>query len=120
MHPTYRTKCAYVEPKGERVYPKQPLLPPNTPCTPPKQLRNAPHIPQKALTLSRKADECKPLAAVAAAAPKSVAPKLTRFLNGMSGAGAGMSGTGAGITAGVAAATAARVEAGAGDGAGAG
>jgi hypothetical protein len=62
-------------------------------------------------------DACKPLAAGAAggaggaAAPKSVAPGLTRFLNSMSGTG--MSGTGAGITA----AIAAGAEAGDGDGA---
>jgi hypothetical protein len=31
------------------------------PYTPPKQLLNAPPLPQKALTLSRNVDECKPL-----------------------------------------------------------
>jgi len=37
------------------------MLPPNTPYTPPTQPLNAPPIPQEALTLSRKVDECRPL-----------------------------------------------------------
>ena len=44
------------------IHPKHPLLPPNTPYTPPKHSLNAPSISQKALTLSRKVNECKPLA----------------------------------------------------------
>jgi hypothetical protein len=38
-----------------------PMLAPATPYEPPKQPLNAPTVPQKALTLSRKANECKPL-----------------------------------------------------------
>ena len=37
------------------------MLAPATPYEPPKQPLNAPTVPQKALTLSRKANECKPL-----------------------------------------------------------
>ena len=36
-------------------------MPPNTSYKPPKQPLNAPPIAQKALTLSRKVDKCKPL-----------------------------------------------------------
>jgi len=36
-------------------------MPPGTSYTPPKCPLNAPPIPHKALTLSRKVDECKPL-----------------------------------------------------------
>jgi len=39
------------------------MLTPDTRETPPKQPLNAPPIPHKALTLSRKVDECKPLTA---------------------------------------------------------
>jgi len=41
--------------------PDHPLIPPNTSWTPPRQPLNAPPMPQQALTLSRKVDECKPL-----------------------------------------------------------
>jgi len=44
-----------------KTYPEHPLIPPRTPYTPPKQPLNVPPIPQKALTLRRKVDECKPL-----------------------------------------------------------
>jgi hypothetical protein len=40
---------------------KHPLSTPDTPCIPAEQPLHAPPIPQKALTLSRKVDECKPL-----------------------------------------------------------
>ena len=46
-----------------KMHPIHPLIPPNTPYTPPTQPLNAPPVPQEALTLSRKVDECKPLPA---------------------------------------------------------
>jgi hypothetical protein len=52
---------AQPEPSLTQIHPKHPLLSPNTSCTPPKQPLNAHPIPQKALTSSRKGDECKPL-----------------------------------------------------------
>ena len=43
------------------MHPRLSLNTPDIPQTPPEQPLNAPPIPQKALTLSRKVDECKPL-----------------------------------------------------------
>jgi len=42
-------------------YPRHSLIPPGPPCSHPRQPLNAPPIPHKALMLSRKVDECKPL-----------------------------------------------------------
>jgi len=44
-----------------KIYPRHPLIHLDTPKTPPKQHINALPVPQKALYLSRKVDECKPL-----------------------------------------------------------
>ena len=44
-----------------KIHSKHPLIPRNAPYAPPKRPLNAPPIPQKALTLNRKVDECKPL-----------------------------------------------------------
>jgi len=44
------------------LHTKRPYTPPNTPLTRATQPLRAPPIPQKALKLSRKVDECKPLA----------------------------------------------------------
>jgi len=49
---------------SHKIHPSNPLITPNTPDTSqtsPKQPRNAPPVPHKALTLSRKVDECKTL-----------------------------------------------------------
>jgi len=46
---------------SDKVHPRQPLIPPDTPYTPPRQPLNVPRIPQIALKLSRKVNECKPL-----------------------------------------------------------
>jgi len=43
------------------IHPKHTLIPPNTSYTPPNHPLNAPPIPQKALELSRKVNECRPL-----------------------------------------------------------
>jgi hypothetical protein len=45
----------------QQTHPKHSVIPPDTALTSPKQSLNAPPIPQRALTLSRKVDECKPL-----------------------------------------------------------
>ena len=44
-----------------KIHPRHPLIPPDTPYTPPRQPLTVPPIPQKALKLSRKVAECKPL-----------------------------------------------------------
>jgi hypothetical protein len=44
-----------------RVHPQQPLIIHHAPHTPHKQPLNVPHIPQKALTMTRKVYERKPL-----------------------------------------------------------
>ena len=53
--------CHQTHPEYPLVTPSYPLLPPDTSYTPPKQPLDSPPIPQKAITLSRKVDECKPL-----------------------------------------------------------
>jgi hypothetical protein len=62
------TLVHYSAPSGPYLRRKTPFTPPNTPRhllntrkVAPKQSLNAPPIPQKALTLSPKVDECKPL-----------------------------------------------------------
>jgi hypothetical protein len=44
-----------------KIHPRHPLMSPDTPYTPLRQPLNVPPIPQKALELSRKVNECKPL-----------------------------------------------------------
>jgi hypothetical protein len=44
-----------------KIHPEPPLKVPDTSQTSPRQPLSAPPIPQRALTLSRKVDECKPL-----------------------------------------------------------
>jgi len=44
-----------------KIHPRHPLMTSDTHSTPPQQLPNASPAPQKALKLSRKVDECKPL-----------------------------------------------------------
>ena len=48
---------------SHNIHPEQPTMPPNTALRPPQQPLHAPPIQQKALALSRKVDECKPLLA---------------------------------------------------------
>ena len=64
--PLFSSSCAVSDTKCtlhiSQDTPQYPLTPPNTSQTPSKQPLNAPPIPQKALSLSRKVDECKPLA----------------------------------------------------------
>ena len=59
--------------------PNNPRHLPNTRKQTPKQSLNAPPIPQKALTLSRKVDECKPLPSwltgPATAPPRTMSPR---------------------------------------------
>ena len=45
---------------SRKIHPRHPLIP-QTPLNLPKQPMNASTIPQKALTMCRKVDECKPL-----------------------------------------------------------
>jgi len=45
----------------QKLHPRHPLISPDTPYTPPRQPQILPPVPQQALKLSRKVDECKPL-----------------------------------------------------------
>jgi len=53
---------------------KDPLIPPRTSSTPPQLSLKAPPIPQKALTLSRNMDACRPLQAGADQRERSAGP----------------------------------------------
>jgi hypothetical protein len=64
--------------------------PPKTFQTPPKHPLNAPPIPQKALKLSRKVDECKPLVAGMAAALKNNYAPAPQVDGGGTGRGRGL------------------------------
>jgi len=50
------------------------VIAPDTAYKPSKQPLNAPPIPQKALTLSRKVDECKPLPVFSSSRTASILP----------------------------------------------
>jgi len=61
---------------SHKAHHEQPLIPSGTCYTAPKRPLNAPPVPLKALTLSRKVDESKPLAADAPHVPAARRPGL--------------------------------------------
>ena len=61
--PRFSSTSAVSNTRKHPTHPEHPLTPPNTPLTRATQPLRASPIPYKALKLSRKADECKPLPA---------------------------------------------------------
>jgi hypothetical protein len=89
---TFWLNLSHSDTKHTLSTPKTPPTSPHTPKTTHEQPLNAPHIPQKALKLSRKVDECKPLLV----GGHQLMPNTAHCLERMNTAGGGCDGGGDG------------------------